>query len=190
MGLPLQHPLHQPTTGSHQHHLVHRSTTAWHLQHPHLQSTTPRPLQHPHHQSIAPTEWLRNAWRWTRRRPRDEFGCTGNSPQFRNQQTFCAVGGVPDRQKCVRPPSPNVEDTSSEHSGVEGRRPQLESENKILLGQGVVTKQTILTHAVGIRKVGRTVRAICEWLLEPAGKRKPQDQRIQPHKWEYPRPRR
>ena len=57
------------------------------------------------------------------------------------------------------PPSPDVEDAPSEHSGVEGRLAQLDWE-KNPLGQAVVTKQTVLQHAEHIRKLERAMRAI------------------------------
>ena len=49
---------------------------------------------------------------------------------------------------------------------VEGRVTQLERENKILLDQAVVTKQTMLKHAERILKLERTMRAICELIPE------------------------
>ena len=79
---------------------------------------------------------------------------TGN--WFALVEEFPNVNSVPD------PPSPNVADALSEHSVVEGRLAQLEWENKILLDQAVVTKQTMLKHAEHIRKVERTMGAICK----------------------------
>ena len=38
--------------------------------------------------------------------------------------------------------------------------------NKILLDQGIVTKQTMLKHAEHICKMERNMRAICEFILE------------------------
>ena len=70
-------------------------------------------------------------------------------------------------------PSPNLEDDPSEHSGVEGRLAQLECSNKILLDQAVVTKQTMLKHAEHIRKLKRTLWAICD--LKLAARRKKEE---------------
>ena len=49
---------------------------------------------------------------------------------------------------------------------MEGRLAQLACENKRLLDQAFVTKQTMVKHAERIRKLERTVRAICELVLE------------------------
>ena len=51
----------------------------------------------------------------------------GACNRFALVEEFLNVKSVPD------PPSQNVKDTPSEHSGVEGRLAQLEWENKILV---------------------------------------------------------
>ena len=83
---------------------------------------------------------------------------TGN--RFALVEEFRNVKSVSD------PPSPNVADAPSEHSRVEGCLAQLECENKILLDQAVVTKQTMLKHAEHLHKLQRTMRATCEFILE------------------------
>ena len=81
-------------------------------------------------------------------------GARATAPCPKTGDPFCAGGGVPERQNRVR--SPNVEDAPSEHSGVEGRLPQLEWQNKIL----VDSKQTMLKHAEHIPKLEQIMRAM------------------------------
>ena len=59
-----------------------------------------------------------------------------------------------------------MEDAPSEYSGVERRVIELEWENKILLDQPVGAKQTLIKHTEHIRKLERTLRTICELILE------------------------
>ena len=66
---------------------------------------------------------------------------------------FALVEEFPNTKSVSDPSSPNVEDAPSERSGVEGRLAQLEWENKVLLDQMVVAKQTMLKHAEHIRKL-------------------------------------
>ena len=89
---------------------------------------------------------------------------TAPSPGKGNR--FALVEEVPNVKSVSDPPSLNVEDAPSEHSGLEGRLAQLEWENKIPLDQAVVTKQTMLKHAEHTRKLERTMRATCELILE------------------------
>ena len=79
---------------------------------------------------------------------------------------FVLVEEFPNVKSVSDPPFTNVDDAPSEHSVVEGRLAQLEWENKILLDQAVVTKQTMLKHAEHISKLAQTMRAICELILE------------------------
>ena len=96
---------------------------------------------------------------------------TGN--RFALVEEFTNVKSVSD------PPSPNVEDAPSEHSGVGWRLAQMGLENKILLDQAVVTKQTMLKHAEHIRKLERTRRAVCELIpkVHPKGAESPKPTR-------------
>ena len=83
----------------------------------------------------------------------------GSGNRFVLVEEFLNVRSVSD------PPSPDVEDAASEHSGVEGRLAQLEWE-KNPLDQAVVTKQTMLQHAEHICKLERAMLALCELILE------------------------
>ena len=107
-------------------------------------------------------------------------GARAPAPSPGTGNRFALVEKFPNVKSVSDPLSPNVEDAASEHSGVEGRLAQLEWENKILLSQAVVTKQTMLKHAEHIRKVERTMRAIFELIREARPKeeedRKPRGQ--------------
>ena len=86
--------------------------------------------------------------------------CPGAGNRFALEEEFQNVKNVSE------PPSPNVDDAPNEHPVVKGRLAQLEWEDRILLDQAIVTKQTILKHAEHICKLERTMRAICELILE------------------------
>ena len=93
-------------------------------------------------------------------------GAPATAPSPGTDNWFELVEEFPNVKSVSDPPSPNVEDAPSEHSGVEGRLAQLEWGNKILLNQAVATKQTMLKFAEHIRKLERTMRAFYELILE------------------------
>ena len=93
-------------------------------------------------------------------------GAQATAPSPGTGNWFALVEEFPNVKSVSDPPSPNMEDAPSEHSGVEGRLTHLEWEDKILLDQAIVTKQTMLKHAEHIRKLERTMRAICELILQ------------------------
>ena len=93
-------------------------------------------------------------------------GARATAPRPRTGKRFEVVEEFLNVNSVSDPLSPNVEDAASEHSGVEGCLAQLEWENKILLDQAVVTRETMLKHAEHIRKVEQTMRAIFELIPE------------------------
>ena len=93
-------------------------------------------------------------------------GARATAPHSRNRPPVLLVEEFRNVKSVSDPLSPNVDDALSEQSGVEGCLAQLERDNKILTDQAVVTKQTMLSHAEHIRSLERTMRAICELILE------------------------
>ena len=89
---------------------------------------------------------------------------TAPRPGAGNQ--FALVEEFPNVKSVSDLPSLNVEDAPSERSGVEGRLAQPELENRILLDQAVMAKQTMMKHAEHIRRLEETMHAICELILE------------------------
>ena len=67
----------------------------------------------------------------------------------------------------------NVGDAPSEHPSVEGWLAQLQWEKQILLDQALRNKQMMLKHAEHIRKLDRTMRVICELILEACPNSRP-----------------